>query len=91
MLPTINEEAISEAVAELTFYEVPAMVHTEIQRQNAKFGVCDHDPAKMVLIMTEEDGEVARAILEHDYGHAEEELIQSISLRIRLIEKLRRM
>ena len=62
----------------MTFAEIVAAVKEERKRQDAKWGTdfAGRPDADWFVIMGEEVGEVANAILEHEKEHTAEELIQ---------------
>jgi NTP pyrophosphatase (non-canonical NTP hydrolase) len=52
------------------------MVSKEIHRQQEKWGIQNHDPMTWLAILTEEVGEVAKAVLEGNSDEYRKELIQ---------------
>lgn len=56
--------------------EVFDAIKAECERQKEKWGVQDHFSFVWYTILMEEIGEVAKAILEHDYELMRKELIQ---------------
>ena len=68
-----------------------AAVIAERQRQNAKWGVQDHDPITWCAILTEECGEFAQAALHARFGgHAaaglREEAVQCAAVALQIVE-----
>lgn len=61
-------------------------VHAERVRQDEKWGEQNHDPALFLTILTEEVGEVARAILDKDTPGYREELIQVAAVAVSIVE-----
>lgn len=62
---------------EKAFNEVTEMVRDERQRQLAKWGEQNHDDLPWLAILTEEFGEVGKAIVEGaDQDKIKEELVQ---------------
>lgn len=59
---------------------------TERQRQNDKWGEQNHHPMKWLAILTEEHGEVAKAILEDDESGYRNELIHVAAVAVAAIE-----
>lgn len=66
----------------------------ERERQQAKWGEQDHDPAVWLMILGEEVGEVNNAALEHLMGNLpdlsayREELIQVAAVAVQAVENL---
>lgn len=75
---------------------VLAEVLQERERQQAKWGQQDHDPAVWLMILGEEVGEVNNAALEHLMGNVpnlsayREELIQVAAVAVQAVENLDR-
>ncbi|WP_339095631.1 hypothetical protein ACINK0_00270 [Deinococcus sp. VB343] len=73
---------------------VLAEVLQERERQQAKWGEQDHDPAVWLMILGEEVGEVNNAALEHLMGNLpdlsayREELIQVAAVAVQAVENL---
>ncbi len=65
-------------------------IEAERQRQDAMWGIQNHSPAPWLSILTEEVGEVARAINEDDGAKYVEELIQVAAVAVAMIESYRR-
>lgn len=71
-----------------TFDRIIHLVRGERTRQDAKWGVQDHDPYRWHAILSEEIGETAKAILENEFSnsyahnadHIAVELIQSAAV-----------
>jgi NTP pyrophosphatase (non-canonical NTP hydrolase) len=66
-------------------------VGAERANQEAKWGQQDHDGPLYLTILTEEVGEVAKAILDHRYkkqpaAHIREELVQVAAVAVAMIE-----
>ena len=72
-------------------WQIGDAIAQEIVRQDEKWGIQDHSLGDWWLIVGEEDGEAAAAILQGRFSVAECELIHAITVRVRMIEKLRRM
>jgi hypothetical protein len=66
-------------------------IASEIARQDATWGVQDHTLGDWRLIAGEEDGEADAAILQGRWRDAEDELVQAMTVRLRMVEKVRRM
>lgn len=62
----------------------------ERQRQDAKWGIQNHDPVVWLAILTEELGEAARAILERDMTSCENEVVQIAAVAVAMVESLHR-
>jgi NTP pyrophosphatase (non-canonical NTP hydrolase) len=63
----------------------------ERDRQDAKWGVQDHTDEHWLVILTEEIGEVARAMFEgDDPGHLDDELTQSAAVIVAWLESRKR-
>lgn len=62
----------------------------ERDAQDARWGVQDHTPTRWLAILTEEVGEVARAINENDLANYEEECVQVAAVALAMVECLRR-
>ena len=67
------------------------LVFCENRRQRDKWGIQEHDPYKWMAILSEEVGELAQAILMHEYSKAPEELvvkeaIQTATLALKVAE-----
>ena len=65
-------------------------VLNERLNQEAKWGEQNHDNPLYVTILTEEVGEVAKAILEKDIQNLREELIQVAAVAVAMVECLDR-
>lgn len=73
--------------SELTSFERAArLIAAERERQDAKWGQQNHDPATWLLILTEELGEVSKARLEHKPADYILELIQSAAVIVAWLE-----
>ena len=71
--------------------KVMPLVYRENHRQLEKWGVQDHEPAEWLMFTTEELGELAEAIGEHQYrnGNHEDvvkEAIQTATLCLKIAE-----
>lgn len=70
--------------------EVYAAIDAERDRQNAKWnetpGVWPISIERRLAVLAEEFGEVARAILERDLVHTEEELVQVAAVAVKWLE-----
>jgi len=71
--------------------KVMPFVYRENHRQLEKWGVQDHEPAEWLMFATEELGELAEAIGEHQYrnGNPEDvvkEAIQTATLCLKIAE-----
>jgi NTP pyrophosphatase (non-canonical NTP hydrolase) len=62
----------------------------ERDRQDAKWGVQEHHPATWQLILVEEVGETAEALLDDDRERYRKELVQVAAVAIAAIEDLDR-
>lgn len=71
--------------------QVQSAISQEIVKQDNKWGIRDLAIGDWWLIATEEDGEAAQAVVEGRYGDVERELVQAMAVRLRMIEKVRRM
>lgn len=65
-------------------------VLNERNKQDAKWGEQNHTPMKWLAILTEEVGEVAKAILEGNHGEYRKELVQVAAVAVASIESLDR-
>lgn len=65
-------------------------VLNERNKQDAKWGVQNHTPMKWLAILTEEVGEVAKAIIEGNHGDYRKELVQVAAVAVASIESLDR-
>lgn len=71
----------------MTRDEIYALINAERERQDRKWGEqADHSPEKWLAILTEEVGETAEAILEHNRPNMIEELIQVAAVAVRWLE-----
>jgi len=67
--------------------EVETLIHEERERQEAKWGdQSGHSSYKWLLILTEEMGEVAKAILEENEEEAKKEVIQMAAVCCQILE-----
>lgn len=71
------------------------LILNERGRQDAKFGVQNHDPKTWLAILTEEVGEVAQAILHDQFGGKasgtyKTEIIHAAAVALAMIEQLER-
>lgn len=66
--------------------EIFALINEERNRQNEKWGTQNHDDLWWFVILSEEIGEIAKAIYECDEEEYEEELIQSASVLVAMLE-----
>ena len=72
-----------------TFNEIGAKVHKERQRQNAKWGPQHHVDPHWFVILSEEMGEVARAVYERDDpGELEKEIVQVAAVAFAWLEDM---
>lgn len=55
-------------------------------RQDTKWGKQHHTPAEWMLILQEEVGEAAKAILEKDQSHHQTEMIQVAAVALAALE-----
>lgn len=69
-----------------TRQEIFDLIRAERQRQNEKWGPQNHYKQWWFVILSEEIGEVAKAIYEHDEDEYELELIQSASVLVAMLE-----
>lgn len=65
-------------------------VKVERARQDGKWGEQNHWPSWYYLILAEEVGEVAKAILEHREDEVRAELVQVAAVAVAMIESLDR-
>ena len=83
----------------MTRAEVMALVEAERDRQEVKwgrphswgFGSCDSlrvEPPVKVMVLTEECGEVARAVLDRDDDNLREELVQVAAVAVAWLESM---
>ena len=73
--------------------QVLEKVKDERKRQDRKWGQSNHSPLQWIAILAEEQGEVARAIIDGrtpDYENYEEELIQVAAVCVAAVESLHR-
>lgn len=69
---------------------LPDEVQSEAEIQDQMWGVRDQSYGEWMLILQEEFGELAQAILQLKPEEADHEAIQCITLLVRIVEKLRR-
>lgn len=65
-------------------------IRLERAKQNAKWGVQNHNPARWLAILVEEVGEVAKAIVEDRSFDVRNELVQVAAVAVAAIESLDR-
>lgn len=65
-------------------------ITSERARQDAKWGLQDHDDGRWSLILQEELGEVAEAILNGRFDDSGKELVQAAAVIIAWLEALER-
>jgi len=65
-------------------------IENERERQDAKWGVQNHAPDFWMVILLEEVGEAAEAILEGDYVDYAKELVQVAAVAVAAAESLYR-
>lgn len=71
--------------------EILRQINTERERQDAKWGTDDAFGGSMhiaMTVLTEEVGEVARAIQADDIDNIEEELVQVAAVAVRWLEEI---
>ncbi len=77
----------------MTTDEALELVRAERSRQDRKWGESNHQPLQWIAILAEEQGEVARAIIDGrtpDYDNYEDELIQVAAVAVAAIQALHR-
>ena len=82
-----TEDGIS---ATNTIYLEPEVIAAERQRQDARWGIQNHDDHKWNTILFEEKGEVSKAILEHDGPGVLKELSHVAAVAVAWIEAIGR-
>lgn len=65
-------------------------IRAERSRQDHKWGQQNHHPIAWMAILGEEKGECDRAVLENDYDHLEQELVQVAAVAVAALECVRR-
>jgi NTP pyrophosphatase (non-canonical NTP hydrolase) len=65
-------------------------IRAERVRQDQKWGPQDHSPSHWFIILSEEIGEIAKAIYENDKEEYEKELVQSASVIVAALETFHR-
>lgn len=66
------------------------LIANERSRQDAKWGEQNHPDLYWLGILTEEVGELAKAIIEEDHEHAVEELVQVTAVGVAWLESIER-
>jgi NTP pyrophosphatase (non-canonical NTP hydrolase) len=65
-----------------------AQVGNERMKQVMKWGMQDHSIEKWVVILTEEVGELAKAVLEQDLDGVKKEAVQVAAVAAAIVQKL---
>jgi NTP pyrophosphatase (non-canonical NTP hydrolase) len=65
-------------------------IQAERERQDARWGEQNHEPMVWLSILTEEVGEVAKAILEGSVSNYREEIIQCAAVSLAALQSLNR-
>tara|TARA_Y100001968_G_C19182864_1_gene631320 strand:+ start:453 stop:689 length:237 start_codon:yes stop_codon:yes gene_type:complete len=70
--------------------DIVALILSERNKQDIKWGEQNHDIYKWLAILGEEVGEVNKAALENKYDEVFDELIQIAAVSVAMIESLER-
>lgn len=83
-----NEQGLRDGFRTEAYHKAEDLVYSERLRQYRKFGNQRLAPAEVYLVLGEEVGEVARAILDKDEPAYLEELVQVAAVAIQLVEDI---